>query len=83
MAKSRKTSRPAGARKTTRRRSKRAARAPKKVELRPVRRQLEAHRKALGRVEQTQQVKRALKRIQRCLAEIEGICGADMSIPLP
>lgn len=85
MAKSRKTSRKtprrAGARKMTGRRRSRA-RSPKKIELRPVRRQMEAHIKSLRAAEQTVKVRSALRRLRRCLAEIRRICGPDMSIPL-
>ena len=82
MAKSRKTSSKSGARKTTRRRPRRV-KAPKSIELRPIRKQLEAHKKTLGRTPQTRQIKAALRRIERCLAAINDICGPDMNIPLP
>ena len=80
MAKSRKTSRKTGARKKARRPSR--AKAAKKVELRPVRKQLEAHMKSLRGAEQTREVKNAIKRLDRCLAEIRAICGPNMMIPL-
>lgn len=89
MAKARKPTRKTGAktRKTSAKKkgARRAARrkaAPKKVELRPIRRQIEAHHKALRGAEQTREVKNAIRRLQRCLAEIEGICGPDMMVPL-
>lgn len=82
MKKPRKTSRKKGTRKPSAARKARAATAKKKIELRPIRRQIEAHRKALRSAEQTLKVKRALRRLKRCLDEIRGICGPDMSIPL-
>lgn len=81
MAKSRKTSKKTPARKTTPRRVARGRRA-KKIELRPIRRQIEAHTRSLRDAEQTRKVQSALRRLKRCLAEIKSICGPDMSIPL-
>lgn len=81
MAKTRKTSRKTGARKKTTRRPARAT-AARKVELRPIRKQIEAEKKRLRGAEQTREVKNAIKRLDRCLAEIRAICGPNMMIPL-
>jgi hypothetical protein len=82
VAKARKRTRKTGAKKKAARRPVRRKAARKKVELRPLRRQIEAHHKALRGAEQTRAVKNAIRRLQRCLAEIEGICGPDMMVPL-
>lgn len=84
MAKSRKTSRKTGGRKkkTARRPARRRVAKKKKVELRPIRRQLEAHHRALRGARQTREVRNAIRRLKRCLAEIKGICGANMMVPL-
>jgi hypothetical protein len=84
VAKSKKRPAKRGTRTSARRRARnaRSSKKARKVELRPIRRQLEAHKKTLRGAEQTMNVKKALRRIERCLAEIRGICGADMSVPL-
>lgn len=53
-----------------------------KIELRPIRMKLKDHVSRLKRAEQTRQVKNALRRLQRCLAEIQKTCGPNMMIPL-
>ena len=89
MAKTRRRSRtaaPVRKTKTPARRGRRAAgrpgKGPRKIELRPIRRQLEQTLTRLDKAEQTEVVKDALVRLTRCLNEIHEICGPDMTIPL-
>lgn len=89
MAKTRRRSRkaaPVRKKKTPARRARRAAsrpgKGPRKIELRPIRRQLEQTLTRLDKAEQTEVVKDALVRLTRCLNEIHEICGPDMTIPL-
>ena len=55
----------------------------REVELRPIRQQLHAAVKTLKPYEQSGKIKDAIRRLDVCLAEIQEICGPDMSIPLP
>ena len=93
MAKSRGGSRKGGAtkrskttRSVTRRRSAKKAAAvarPKGVELRGVREKLRSHVATLSSVEQpSDKVRDAIDRLNRCLAEMDEICGPHMLIPL-
>lgn len=91
MAKTRRRSRkaaPARKKKTpakgarARRAAARPGKGPRKIELRPIRRQLEQTLTRLDKAEQTEVVKDALVRLTRCLNEIHEICGPDMTIPL-
>lgn len=82
MAKSRKASPKAGARRKTARKPARAKVRKKVIELRPVRQKLETHRKTLRGATPTREVKYAIRRLDRALAELEAICGANMIIPL-
>lgn len=89
MAKTRRRSRkaaPVRKKKTPARRARGAAgrpgKGPRKIELRPIRRQLEQTLTRLDKAEQTEVVKDALVRLTRCLNEIHEICGPDMTIPL-
>jgi ribosome recycling factor len=75
------TSRKKTARRTTK------ARAATKVELRPIRRSLRAHIKALKSAAPAQDASRtavndAITKLSRWLDDIEDICGPHMSIPL-
>jgi hypothetical protein len=61
----------------------RRARRPRRVELRGVRLKLREHVAKLKKVEQpSDKVRDAVKRLNRCLAEINKICGPHMLIPL-
>ena len=90
MAKKRKPARKktASSSKKTRRTTKRAAPGRKRatrptaVELRPVRRRLQADLALLETAEQNDQIRDAITRINTCLSEIQAICGPDMSVPL-
>jgi hypothetical protein len=62
---------------------RRARRGARTIELRPIRRNVEATLKRLRKVEKTTEVRKAIRRLKRCLGEIRAICGPDMTIPLP
>ena len=87
MAKSRKKARKsASSRKApAKRRGTRRApspRKPKAVELRPIRTKLRSDVALLQSAPSTDKVRDAIDRLNRCLAEIDEICGPDMMIPL-
>ncbi|HXH06122.1 MAG TPA: hypothetical protein VNI83_05970 [Vicinamibacterales bacterium] len=57
-------------------------RRPRRVELRPVRRLIDARLKALLAARPTREVRDAIRRLRRCLKEIDEICGPEMTVPL-
>ncbi|HWP99765.1 MAG TPA: hypothetical protein VNK92_04790 [Vicinamibacterales bacterium] len=61
---------------------KRPVRRPRRVELRPIRRLIDARLEELAAAEQTKKVRDAIRRLRRCLAEIDEICGPEMTVPL-
>ena len=72
---------------TRKRKTAAKARKPKKIELRSVRKALRAHAQKLGTAiktsdKPTPKLKATLKRVNRMLAEVDGICGPNMSVNL-
>ena len=53
-----------------------------KIDLGPLHSRLTAHVGRLQRVQQTPEIKNALRRLTRCLDEIQSSCGPTMLIPL-
>jgi hypothetical protein len=54
----------------------------KKFELSPVRRAVDRKIKQLKQLEQTPNVREAIKRMKRCKAEVVAMCGTHMLIPI-
>ncbi len=91
MAKTRRASRKGSSSKRSKAKGGAKKRTPKRktakakgVELRDVRQRLRAHVATLNAVEQpTDKVRDSLERLNRCLDEMDAICGPDMLIPIP
>jgi glycine/serine hydroxymethyltransferase len=80
MAKARRRRKASGRRTGTK--ARRTAAGRKKFELSPVRRALDRKIKQLKQLEQTSNVREAIRRMKRCKAEVAAMCGTHMLIPV-